>query len=125
MISYHENPLIDLSLRFCTILSSWLQKVFFSLLNHFSNGNYIETCRTESIVWQETYVVGLVLIHSPSYWQLWTLCRMLHIIMCRVQKETSTVISLIYIFCIGTVDFFFFGWNLFEMIKDILQSTQI
>lgn len=45
--------------------------------------------------------------------------------MCWVQKETSAVISLIYIFRIGTVDFFFLGWNLFEMIKDILQSTQI
>lgn len=71
---------------------------------------------------QETYTVGLVLIHSPPCWQV--LSRQHRIIMHRVQKETSAVISLDYIFYIEIVDFFF-GWNLFEMIKDILQSTQI
>lgn len=50
------------------------------------------------------YTVGLIPIHSPPYWQ--ALCKQLRIIMQRVQKETSAVISLVYIFCIEIVDFF-------------------
>lgn len=84
--------------------SSWLLKKTFDFLLKFPNGDEIYTCREESIDTQETYPVGLVFIHSPPDWHL--LCRQRHIIMWRVQKGTSDVISLLYVFCIEIVDFF-------------------
>lgn len=59
---------------------------------------------------------------KPGFVTQFTLLQLL----CRrhkVQKETSAAISFVYVFCMEIVDFF--GWNLFEMIRDILQSTQI
>lgn len=48
------------------------------------------------------YTVGLLLIHSPCYWQL--LCEQRHE-MHKVQKETSAAVSFVYIFYIEIVDF--------------------
>lgn len=85
--------------------SSWLlKKNFWFFLLKCPNGDELYTCREESIDTQETYPVGLVFIHSPPDWHL--LCRQHHIIMWRVQKGTSDVISLPYVFCMEIVDFF-------------------
>lgn len=99
-----------------SILAS--KHVFFLPLNTFSNGDNIQIHRTEPIV----MVAGNLHREAgfdthPPYWQL--LRTQLHIIRQRVQKGTSPVISLVYIFCIEIVDFF--SWDLLEMIKDICR----
>lgn len=48
------------------------------------------------------YTVGLLLMHSPPYWQL--LCEQRHE-MHKVQKAISAAISFIYMFYIEIVDF--------------------